>query len=322
VEDLLEPPVRGPRVRDPGAAREVLAAEPLEALVDLAVHARDEERGDRLRVDAPALLAAALEAADERLGDALVGGHREEQRDVDVQPLVDHLLDRGDALLGAGDLDHQVGAIDALPVLARLLHRLLGVEGEVRVDLEGHVAVVARGLVVDAPQHVAAALDVGDRERLVDLARRPALAGELPELVVVVGRAEDRLVEDRRVGRDAAQRVLLDEAAELAALDELAADLVEPDARAGRCEGREALVHLLRGHGYSLSRSTTARPVAATRSGVNPKWLKRSFAGALAPNVVMPITSPSLPAHRCQPSGLSASTHTRARAPGGRILSR
>ena len=126
VEDLLEAAVGGARVGEAGLARELGVAERLEALVDLGVDARDEERRDRLHVDALALGEAALEAADERLGDALVRGDREQQRDVDVEPLVDHLLDRGDALVGARDLDHQVGAVDAVPVLARLLDRASG----------------------------------------------------------------------------------------------------------------------------------------------------------------------------------------------------
>ena len=225
----------------------------LQALVDLGVHARDEERRDRVDVDRLALLEAALEAADVGLGHLRVLLDAEEQGDVDVAPLVDHLLDRGRALVGARDLDHQVGAVDAVPVLARLLHRALGVEGQVGVDLEGHEAVLAAALVVDDAQHVAGVLDVADRELLVDAAVVEALARGLGELLVVVVGAEDRLVEDRRVGGHAAQRVLLDQPLQLAGGDEGALDLVQPDARAGGGEGGEALVDLLRGHGCQLS---------------------------------------------------------------------
>ena len=93
-EDRLVAPVGGARVGQAGAAVQVAPAERVESLVDLGVDARDEERGDRVDVDAEALGAAALEAADERLDHALVGGDREQQRDVDVAALVDHLLDR------------------------------------------------------------------------------------------------------------------------------------------------------------------------------------------------------------------------------------
>ena len=177
-EDLLVALVGGARVGDAGLAEQVVVAGALQALVDLGVHARDEERRDRVDVDRLALLEAALEAADVGLGHLRVLLDAEEQGDVDVAPLVDHLLDRGRALLGARDLDHQVGAIDALPVLARLLHRAVGVEGEVGIDLEGHEAVLAAALVVDDAQHVAGVLDVADRELLVDPAVVQALARE------------------------------------------------------------------------------------------------------------------------------------------------
>ncbi len=41
----------------------------------------------------------------------------EQQRHVDVDALVERLLDRRQALVGARDLDHQVGAVDPVPVL-------------------------------------------------------------------------------------------------------------------------------------------------------------------------------------------------------------
>ena len=73
------------------------------------------------------------------------------------------------------------------------------------------------------------------------VASRPCSA-QLGDLLVVVGRAEDRLLEDRRVRGDAAQRVLAHQALELAGLDQAAPDLVEPDAGAGRGQGGEPLV--------------------------------------------------------------------------------
>ena len=134
-------------------------------------------------------------------------------------------------------------------------------------------------------------------------ASSPSL-GELRYLLLVVGGAEDRLLEDRRVGGHAAQRVLLDEPLELAAGDQAAADLVEPDARAGRRQRRKPLVRLRAdAHARAPSRSTTARARAATFSGVKPKCSYRSFCGAEAPNVVMPtrvavLGDPLAPAER------------------------
>src|SRR5215203_4687112 len=62
-------------------------------------------------------------------------------------------------------------------------------------------------LLVDRPQDVGGELDVAHREPAVDLPRGEALLRCGADVVVVVGGAEDRLLEDRRVRRDAAQRV-------------------------------------------------------------------------------------------------------------------
>ncbi len=262
LEDALEGEVGGAGVGEPGAAGEVGAAERLQALVDLGVHARDEERGDRVAVERLALLVAALRRAHERLHHALVGLDREQQRDVDVEALVERLLDRRDPRVGGGDLDHHVGAVDELPVLARLLERALRVVGEPRRDLERDVAVLAARLVVDGAQHVAGGLDVAHGHAAVDLAGAQALARQRLELGVVVGRAEDRLLEDRRVGGHAAQRVLLDHALELAALDHAAAELVEPDAGPRLGERGEALVDVCDAHLETSARPTHALPVS------------------------------------------------------------
>ena len=95
---------------------------------------------------------------------------------------------------------------------------------------------------------------------------------QLADLLVVVLRAEDRLLEDRRVRGHAAQRVLAHEPLQLTARDQAALDLVEPDARAGRGQRGEPLVRLRPdAHAVAPSRSRTARPRAATFSAVKPK---------------------------------------------------
>ena len=76
---------------------------------DRDVPAADEQRRDggdgrvEPRLDAP------LDAAQVRLGRREVLLAREEQRDVDRHAGEDRLLDRGQALRGAGDLDEEVG---------------------------------------------------------------------------------------------------------------------------------------------------------------------------------------------------------------------
>ena len=270
AEHLLERPVGGARVGEPGAPLEVLAAGGGKPLVDLRVDARDEERRDRMAVERQAFGLAAPHRADVGPHHVLVGPDAEQQRDVDVHPLVQGGLDRRDPLGRGGDLDHQVGPVDEPPVHPRLLERPVGVVRQPRRDLERDVAVEAAAVLVHAAQHVGGELHVAHREPAVDLARRQALGGGLGDVGVVVGRAEDRLLEDRRVRRDPAERVLLDHPGQLAALDHAAADLVEPDARPGGGERREALVD--RGaHAAAPSLASTARARSATAAPVNPK---------------------------------------------------
>ena len=211
----------------------------------------------------------ALRRADERAHHVLVGRDREQQRHVDVHALVQGGLDRRDPLGRGGDLDHQVGPVDQPPVQPGLLERPLGVVRQPRRDLERDVAVVAVGLVVDGAQDVGGELDVADGQPPVHLARGQALVRRCREVGVVVGRAEDRLLEDGRVGGDPAQGVLVDHPGELAALEHPPLDLVEPHAGARRGQRREALVDLLDAHPCTPLSTALAR--SATFSPVNPK---------------------------------------------------
>ena len=131
---------------------------------------------------------------------------------------------------GRRDLDHQVVAPDRLVQSPRLGERRLGVEREVGRDLQADVAVGAVARLVDRAQHVGRRLDVGDGQPLVEI-DHTAVAGRLYalEAVVVFVRVADRLLEDRGVGRDAAQAVFLHELLELPLVDESAGDEVEPD---------------------------------------------------------------------------------------------
>ena len=170
---------------------------------------------------------------------------REDQRDVDGDAGGDRLLDRGQALVRGGDLDQQVRAVDQAVQALGLVDRGLGVVREVRVDLERDPAVLAVAVVPDAAEHVAGGADVVAREREEDLLRL-GLGGARTSLdLVVVGVAlGDRALEDRRVGGHADDAVV-DQAGEVAVVDEGARQVVDPDALA-------LLGELLqRGHGLS-----------------------------------------------------------------------
>jgi hypothetical protein len=82
--------------------------------------------------------------------------------------------------------------------------------------------------------HIAGHLDVLDGDLLVDLLRAQALSAKSLEiLVIVVGRAQDRLLEDRRIGGVAPQRILVDQSLELPTGDERALQVIQPGADAG-----------------------------------------------------------------------------------------
>ncbi len=93
-EQLLEPQVRRARVGQRRGAGQIGATQLLQTAVDVRVHARDEERRHRVHVQFEALGVPALQSAQVRLSHLLVRGDREQQRDVDVDPLVQRLLDR------------------------------------------------------------------------------------------------------------------------------------------------------------------------------------------------------------------------------------
>ena len=103
-EDLLVGLVGELRVGDRELALElVVAADLVEALVGLGVHARDEERrdADASRARVAAAGDEALDAAHVGLGDLAVALEREDQRDVDRDAGRDRVLDRLQALLRA-----------------------------------------------------------------------------------------------------------------------------------------------------------------------------------------------------------------------------
>jgi hypothetical protein len=283
------------------------AAGGLEPLVDLGVDARDEERGDGVAVERLALRVAALHRVEERLHHALVVRDREQQRDVDVEALVERLLDRGDPGVGGRDLDHHVGPVDQLPVLAGLLERALGVMGEPRARPRATRSRPCRRSRRRPGAARRSELDVLDRHPAVDLARAQAFAGERGELLVVVGRAEDRLLEDRRIRGHAAERVLLHHALELAGLDRASPDLIEPDAGPGRGQRGKALVDLLDAHGLrSLPISDVGRKLAQS-----PRQTATGSAPRVLQNASTTRGSNCVPEQRRSSASASASERTR-----------
>src|SRR5439155_3990827 len=176
---------------------------------------------------------------------------------------------------------------------------LVGLEGEVRRQLDGHEAVLAPALLVDGAEDVERGRDVGHDHRPVRLLDTEALLGQRPELLVVVGGALDRLLEDRGVRReapDAVGRHLL----ELAGGDVAPLDVVEPRTLA------ELLTELLQlGHAVLTSSRAGGRPRRCAR----PRCPRPPAAGPASPTW----------ACRAPPDGRRAVARRRRPAPTGRL---
>ncbi len=219
------------RVRDGELPLQVGTTGLLEPAVGLGVDPRDEEAGDG---EHPRRVAArghqALEPAHVGLGDGRVALEREDQRHVDRSALGDAVLDRAEPGLGGGDLHVQVVALHLAVEPHRLLVRALAVVGERRVDLERHPAVDAVRSLPGRAHQVAGGADVVHREREEHLDR--VVARDRAQLRVVPVALRQRLLEDGRVGGDSDDGVLLHQPGELAGLEHLAREGVDPDADA------------------------------------------------------------------------------------------
>ena len=170
-----------------------------------------------------------FKAGDVGLGHLRVDLLREKQRHVDVDPLADQGADRRQTRLGTGDLDHQVAAVHLMPQPARFLNRLMGIHRQIGRDFEADKAVAPLRLLVDGVQCVGAFLDVANREILeqragIEIARSFRFGDQRVVIIAVA----DRFLEDRGIRGDAAQTVLGDQPGQPSALQQIAADKVQP----------------------------------------------------------------------------------------------
>ena len=148
---------------------------------------------------------------------------------------------------------------------------------------------MAAGAVIDRAQRVACVLDVLDGKRLIGSLDRRVGLGEIGlELLVIGGRLGDRLLEDRRIGRDAGQAVLLHQLLEAAFVQELAIDEIEPD-------GLTGLTQRLQTVGHAVHFPITSWATLTTFSTVKPNFFWRSLSGAEAPKLDMVTVAPSEP---------------------------
>ena len=221
------------------------SSEPIvvETRVDLGVHAGDEEGRDRLDAgEVEPGVAGSLEAGQVGVHDLLVADLAEDQGDVDADALGDGVGDRRQTLLGGGDLDQDVGAVDRAPEGAGRGDGALGVVGQGRLDLDRDPAVGAL-LAGERCEDVARVADVLGGELEDDPVDGLALVDELGDLLVVAFAVGDRGGEDRRVGGHADHGLGLDELGQVAGLDALAGQVVEPDRHPCFCQGLQSVTH-------------------------------------------------------------------------------
>ena len=121
-------------------------------------------RGDGLDAGAQAGSNAPLDAAQVGLG----GGHilpaREQESDVDWHAGEDGLFDGGQALVGAGDFDEQVGPGGAVVQVLGLGQRAGSVVGQEGRDFERNPAVHAVGAVMHRAEQVGGVGEVFERQ--------------------------------------------------------------------------------------------------------------------------------------------------------------
>src|SRR4029077_20750278 len=206
---------------------------------------------------------------------------------------------------GPRDLDHDVGTVAFLPEATRLLDRPFRIPREAGADLDRHEAVVAAGRIEDAAEHVGGGAHVVDRERLEHASRRLARA-RAADVGVVEGASGDRLLEARGIRGHAGQAVLVDQAREPPARDEVAPDVVVPDALSERVQSLQQI----RRHVY-LPEPRSRRANATTCSAVNPYSRITTSPGADAPYRSTPIEPPPSPTYFCHPRVTPASIDSR-----------
>jgi len=211
--------------------RGLVGADGLQPLVDLGVDPRHEERRHRTdsrQVDAGRL--RLLETVEVSVDDLAVTLEAEDQGHVDADALGGRRRDGAQALEGRGDLDHDVLAVDSRPELFGLGGCARGVVGESGLDLDRDAPVFALRGVVHRTEDVARGSHVrgDDLEHRVVNAR--TLLRQLRHLVVVRVAGRERVGEDRRVGGDADDVAVVDEALQATRHDAFAREVVEPDA--------------------------------------------------------------------------------------------
>src|SRR5258708_6129889 len=147
-------------------------------------------------------------------------------------PRKDRLFDGRQAFGGAWNLDEDIGTPRLRVQVLGLGNRRFGVVRQQRRDFQRNPTVDAAGSVINQPEQVRRLRKVVQREFEEQLLPRLALCDLALDGVVVVAAVLDRVIEDRRIRCQPGDRELVDIAAEHARLQQVARDVVEPEALA------------------------------------------------------------------------------------------
>ena len=162
---------------------------------------------------------------------------REQKRDIDRNAGEDRRLDGGQSFLGAWNFDEEVGLAAALAEIARRGDRALRVMREKRRDLERYPAIDTVGAGEDGPQQIGSPGQIRQRQFEEQIFRRLRARSVPSDVAVVVGAVLDRMIEDRRIRGETRHREFVDVALQRAAVQEVAGDVVEPEALAEIVQG-------------------------------------------------------------------------------------
>ncbi len=199
---------------------------------DRDVPAADEERGHRGDGRVQPSRDPPLDAAQVRFGrrDVLLAG--EQQCDVDRHAGKDRLLDGRQSFRGTGNLDEEIGLAGTLVEVDRGRQGALRIVRQERRHFERHPAVHAIGPGKDRLEQVGGTGQIRKRQREEQVLGRLGRRRRPRHVLVIHGAVLDRIVEDRRVRGQPRHREIVDVAFQRAAVQQLAGDVVEPQALA------------------------------------------------------------------------------------------
>jgi hypothetical protein len=232
---------------------------PGDLATDRDVPAADEERSDRGDCRVQSRLDAPLDAAQVGVSRRDILLAREQQRDIDRNAGEDRRLDGGKPFRGTGYLDEEVGLAGAPMEIARGRERFVGVMRQKRRDLERDPAVDPVGAGEDGPEQLRGPGQVRERQSEEQVLCRAGRGPAFGNVRVIGSGVLDRMIEDRGIRGEACDGELVDVALQGAVVQQLAGDVVEPQALT------EIVEQLGRFHRLALSwmQGVTTPPAAA-----------------------------------------------------------